>query len=563
MSRRHTDRWTGILPAILLLAAVILVSGVIQVLPGSGADRAIGASPPPTVTSASPVDGAENCPLDQVFRVSFDQDMDQTTLVPGALYILKGSGMPLPATVSYDAATRTATLSPLAKLEAGSAYYVALSVTVKSSTGAGVAGAPLLWHFHTVEPIPPHIAGRTPADGSTGQPLTSVISVTFDTPMDAGTFTSSSFYYAKQGGYPLPATISYDSATMTATLTPAAPIEEATTYQVTLTSAVRGVTGTFVVGTPVVWSFTTILVQPPAVTGLTPADGAQEQPVDVMVMISFDREMDRNTVNPDSFYIQKVGGEPLPSVLTCNGNAATLTPEIHLDPDTTYKVTVTGAVKNVKGASVIGAPITWTFKTKQMPLPFSDVPVSHPYFTAILQLAEREIIGGFGGGLFRPEIPVTRQQFAKMIVLALGYHPSEDSTSPFTDVTRTDAGHLVDAADPYYPDHYVAVAVAHGIVMGETSTIFAPYKNISRFQAVTMVVRAIDDIDRGLLKNPPATYEPTWNPSLSPDHGQNARLAEFNGLLAQLPWATLDPSAPMSRGEIAQLEWNLVKFLKL
>jgi hypothetical protein len=76
-------------------------------------------------------------------------------------------------------------------------------------------------------------------------------------------------------------------------------------------------------------------------------------------------------------------------------------------------------------------------------------------------------------------------------------------------------------------------------------------------------VRAIDDIDRGLLKNPPATYEPTWNPSLSPDHGQNARLAEFNGLLAQLPWATLDPSAPMSRGEIAQLEWNLVKFLKL
>ena len=155
---------------------------------------------------------------------------------------------------------------------------------------------------------------------------------------------------------------------MTATLTPAAQFEEATTYQVTLTSAVRGMTGTFVVGTPVVWSFTTILVQPPAVTGHTPADGAQEQPVDVMVMISFDREMDRNTVTPDSFYIQKVGGDPLPAVLTCNGGVATLTPEIHLDPDTTYKVTLTGAVKSVKGASVVGAPITWTFKTKQMPL---------------------------------------------------------------------------------------------------------------------------------------------------------------------------------------------------
>ena len=107
----------------------------------------------------------------------------------------------------------------------------------------------------------------------------------------------------------------------------------------------------------------------------------------------------------------------------------------------------------------------------------------------------------------------------------------------------------------------MAVAWAHGIVSGKISNVFAPYENISRFQAITMVVRAIDDIDRGLLKNPPTTYKSTWNPSLSRDHGQNARLAEFNGLLALLPLATLDPLAPMARGEIAQLEWNLVAFL--
>ena len=222
------------------------------------------------MTSVSPSDGAENRPLDQVFQVSFDQDMDQTTLLPGALYIFKAGGTARPATVTYDAATRTATIAPLAKLEPGSTYYVSLAVTVKSAAGVGVAGAPLLWHFHTVAAIPPHIASRTPADGSVGCPLTQVISVTFDTPMDVSTFTSSSFYYAKEGGFPLPAAIAYDAATMTATLTPAAQIEEATTYQVTLTSAVRGLTGTFVVGTPIVSSFSTILVQPPAVTGHHP-----------------------------------------------------------------------------------------------------------------------------------------------------------------------------------------------------------------------------------------------------------------------------------------------------
>lgn len=36
MGGRHVERWTGILPAIVLLAAVILLSGAFQVLPGPG-----------------------------------------------------------------------------------------------------------------------------------------------------------------------------------------------------------------------------------------------------------------------------------------------------------------------------------------------------------------------------------------------------------------------------------------------------------------------------------------------------------------------------------------------
>ncbi len=562
MNGRHLNRSMGMVPAIALLAAVVLVSGVFQILPGPGPDRALGAAPSPQVTGVSPADGAEGRPIDQVFTVSFDQDMDPASLVPGMLCIFKAGGSPLPATVTYDAATKTSTLTPLAKLEPGSTYYVTLSVTVKSAAGASVQGAPLTWHFHTVAPIPPHIAGHTPADGAVNCPLNQVVAVTFDTSMDASTFIPSSFYFAKRGGFPLPATLAYDPATMTATLTPATPLEEATTYDVTLTSVVRGSTGMFVVGTPVVWSFTTILVQPPAVLEHTPADGAQEQPVDVMVTITFDRDMDQNTVTPDTFYIEEVGGSRLDALLTCNRVVATLTPEIELDPETTYKVTLTSGVKSVKGASVVGAPISWTFKTKKVPLPFSDVGVSDPYFTAILQLAKRNVIGGFSDGTFRPASPVTRQQFAKMIVRVLGYPVSENSMCPFTDVLGSAPGHLVDAEDPLYPDHYVAAAFTHGVIQGKTTTIFAPYENITRFQAITMVVRALDDIDRGLLKNPAPGYQPTWDPSLSPDHGQNARLAEFNGLLAQLPLASLDPRGPMSRGEIAQLEWNLIRFLQ-
>ena len=52
---------------------------------------------------------------------------------------------------------------------------------------------------------------------------------------------------------------------------------------------------------------------------------------------------------------------------------------------------------------------------------FPTFPATHPYYAAITDLASRGIIGGYQDGTFGPDNPVTRQQFAKMIVLAGGY----------------------------------------------------------------------------------------------------------------------------------------------
>ena len=57
----------------------------------------------------------------------------------------------------------------------------------------------------------------------------------------------------------------------------------------------------------------------------------------------------------------------------------------------------------------------------------------------------------------------------------------------------------------------------------------------------------------------PAGYQSTWDPSDSADHGQYARRAEFNGLLAGISLATIDPFAVMPRGEVAQILSNLVQ----
>ena len=185
---------------------------------------------------------------------------------------------------------------------------------------------------------------------------------------------------------------------------------------------------------------------------------------------------------------------------------------------------------------------------------FPDVPTGHPYHDAIVDLASRGIINGYTNGDFGPGDLVTRQQFAKMVVLTGGYPVSELNVCLFLDVEWGGLGSL-------YPDNYVSVAAQHGITVGRTFSTFAPGDDISRFQVVTMVARVADDLDPGLLADPPAGDVPTWDPALSASHGLNAWRAEYNGLLDGLPLDDLDPWDAMSRGEVAQVLHNLLGLL--
>ncbi len=186
---------------------------------------------------------------------------------------------------------------------------------------------------------------------------------------------------------------------------------------------------------------------------------------------------------------------------------------------------------------------------------FPDVPSNHPYATAINDLAARGIILGYSDGRFGPGEPVSRQQFAKMIVLTLGLPASEADICPFPDVGVSGPGSL-------YPDNYVAVAAKTGIPVGTSPTTFSPWGNISRYQVITMVVRAAEQLHPTTLAVPPAGYQATWDPATSAEHGQNARKAQFNGLLAGLPLIGLDPWLDMPRGEVAQVLHNFLQKLQ-
>ncbi len=202
----------------------------------------------------------------------------------------------------------------------------------------------------------------------------------------------------------------------------------------------------------------------------------------------------------------------------------------------------TGRAAAVLGAAVLilivlFAPSVWAASL------FSDVPDSHPYSPAIYDLKVRGIINGFGDGTFRPGGHMTRQQFAKVIVKSLGLAVTGKETCPFGDVLRK-----LSSSDPFYPDKYIAVCSAAGIMTGRTASTFDPTGDMTRAQLITMVARAAG------LAEPPLEYEPPFG-DFEPTHYPWTRKAAYAGLLDGLEGMGpgFDFLAPATRGEVAEV----------
>ncbi len=190
---------------------------------------------------------------------------------------------------------------------------------------------------------------------------------------------------------------------------------------------------------------------------------------------------------------------------------------------------------------------------------FTDVHPGSNYYDAIQGMASRGLIEGYptGGGYseFRPTNSVFRAQFSKMIDGALGLVVNEGMAAPvnFSDLGTDDPGNL-------YPHEYVWTAYSQNIIKGYTDGTFKPYIPISRGHVITMTVRALLALHPAVLTAPPDGYVQTWGNDLPPEHKANARIAEYNNLLAGLPLSTTASSglASMPRGEVAQVLWNMM-----
>jgi fibronectin type 3 domain-containing protein len=112
----------------------------------------------------------------------------------------------------------------------------------------------------------PSLIGKTPANGAAGVNAGTSPTATFSELMDTGTFTSSNFQLKDASNNVVPASVSYNTATNVATLTPQSALQYGATYTATIKGGTGGVTDVAGNALPasVTWSFT-VEASPPQV----------------------------------------------------------------------------------------------------------------------------------------------------------------------------------------------------------------------------------------------------------------------------------------------------------
>lgn len=174
---------------------------------------------------------------------------------------------------------------------------------------------------------------------------------------------------------------------------------------------------------------------------------------------------------------------------------------------------------------------------------FSDVS-GHWAEDIISEMAEKGIIAGFDDGTFKPDEKVTRAQFCKMIVTALGLSGSSDGKT-YGDVP----------AGAWY-ETYVKTADANGIVMGDGEN-FHPDSSITRQDAAVMIYRGIRAVGRNVFGSK------TFNDSDAIADYAADEISRLGGagIINGMDDGTFRPLNNATRAESASMIMNMINYI--
>ncbi|MET3174303.1 UNVERIFIED_ORG: subtilisin family serine protease [Arthrobacter sp. UYCu721] len=239
------------------------------------------------------------------------------------------------------------------------------NATAGAITGTATGTPNRLLYATAAAPAPapaPTVTAKSPASQSTAVPVANNVTATFSKAVQGvGTGT---FVLRNAAGTAIPATVSYNATTTTATLDPSSNLAVDGTFTATLVggaSAIRDTEGTPLASTS--WTFTT--GPAPTVTGFTPGNNALLVRRSNNISVTFSEAV--QGVSTAAFTVKNAAtGAVVAAAVFRNGttNQWILDPQNALSAKTKYTVTVTGGATSIRDlAGNQLATRTWQFTT--------------------------------------------------------------------------------------------------------------------------------------------------------------------------------------------------------
>lgn len=325
---------------------------------------------PPTVLQVIPKADSVNVPTNSTIQVFFSETMDQSTINASTVTLRTTVTSVLVTTnLSYNASTNVLTVTGTLAPSTGYTLTIAAGATgVKDISGNPLA-ATFISRFTTAalpDITPPKVISITPVNGATSIAIDTVVRVRFSEAMLPSTISSSSITLRLTGGSTNVAATVVCAATpcTEVVVDPTVNLFNDTSYTVTVTTNVKDLTGNALA----LDSVSTFRTKPdtdrPFVVGTLPQDNTLGVSRTAAITVTFNEPLKASSVTGASVFVTPTaGGSNAAGTVSYNASLmqAIFTPQAGtpLQANTQYTVTVTSAVQDLAGNSLLG---TFQFK---------------------------------------------------------------------------------------------------------------------------------------------------------------------------------------------------------
>jgi hypothetical protein len=273
-----------------------------------------------------------------------------------------------------------------------------------------------------------------------------------------------------------------------------------------------------------------------------PAADAQNVALDAVVKVTF--KQDIAAVDLTKVGIKDAQNKVVGGVTAAVDGKALVIAHDKFAYNTKYTVSVPKGTVKRTDRTVENSNLEWSFTTAVETLTacaYTDVPENHWAAGVIKELCQKGILDGYPDGTFRPGNDITRAEFVKIMVVALGLAEENPATPIFKDVNPNDW---------YYGE--VEAAAKANLVNGYRNGLFKPDAKITRQEIAVILIRALGKTDE-------AAANANTKTAFKDDHNiaswarGSVVVAVNEGLIKGYPNGTLGPKKNATRAEVCTL----------